>query len=75
MKSALQEHRLMIVKEINPTIHSGFNLPTILKLPVFMKSLEHKPPDDLPLKKEKPALPVRNPIGRPAFLFMRLLVL
>ncbi|MDM5339467.1 hypothetical protein QUF84_19895 [Fictibacillus enclensis] len=50
MKKALQEHDLMIVKEINPTFQSGFNLPTILKFPVFIKSLEHKPPD-LPLKK------------------------
>ncbi|MDN4526534.1 hypothetical protein [Fictibacillus fluitans] len=48
MKNMLQENRLMIVKEINPAFHSGFNPPPILKLPVFMKSMEHKPPD-LPL--------------------------
>ncbi|MED2971410.1 hypothetical protein P4361_03855 [Fictibacillus sp. B-59209] len=45
MKKAPQENRLMIVQEISPNLNLKIAPAAIFKLPVFMKTFEHKPPD------------------------------
>ncbi|MCK6258134.1 hypothetical protein LCY76_16275 [Fictibacillus sp. KIGAM418] len=45
MKKAPQENRLMIVQEISPNLKPRIDLAAIFKLPVFMKTFVHKPPD------------------------------